>query len=424
MAHAPKPSHADAVQAIYAAGARPEAWPETLGLLSDYLGAAGGMLAYHALSTRTGGLVTGRLREDLTEVYLRDYIDNPYAARLARVAPGRPVIINELVAFEQVRPTSFYADILEPQHLRDQVVMTHPRLNRRDSTGGFSFCLTGPQAQDRAAVRERMAALAPHLVRAVDLAIEVGALAPGRGMAALLDALPNAAVLIDRHLCVVQANAAAEALLAEGAGLTALREDGGLRLAAALGAETRALRAALAAAVSVAVGDDRGLPAAVRISCPEPPRDGGRRTALIVVATPLPPPAFPLWNLIASGARALVQIVDPVVDPGAGARARVLEQAVGLTPAEARVAALIAGGATTPRVARALGLSPATVRTHLARCFDKTGARSQVALARLVALLGGSGRPTPPQARPQIRPEPPGSTPDSCGAAPQGRRSA
>ena len=106
--------------------------------------------------------------------------------------------------------------------------------------------------------------------------------------------------------------------------------------------------------------------------------------ALLVVPVPLPPPAFSLWELSAT-ARLLVLVIDP------GARnlvaATTLQTAFGLTAAETRVATLIGSGLSGPQAAQVLGVAPATVKTHLARCFEKLGVRSQVELARMLSAL-------------------------------------
>jgi DNA-binding CsgD family transcriptional regulator len=85
------------------------------------------------------------------------------------------------------------------------------------------------------------------------------------------------------------------------------------------------------------------------------------------------------------GARLLVQIVDPV--ERRDDRIDLLRDAYGLTVGEARTAALVGSGLSNPAVAAALGISVNTVRTQLARCFDKTGVHSQVALARIVCAI-------------------------------------
>jgi DNA-binding CsgD family transcriptional regulator/pimeloyl-ACP methyl ester carboxylesterase len=67
-----------------------------------------------------------------------------------------------------------------------------------------------------------------------------------------------------------------------------------------------------------------------------------------------------------------------------GDEAQVAEAAFGLTPAEARAAALVAHGATAPEAAKALGLSPETVKTHMKAILAKTGVKGAKDLARLL----------------------------------------
>ena len=56
-----------------------------------------------------------------------------------------------------------------------------------------------------------------------------------------------------------------------------------------------------------------------------------------------------------------------------------------LTPMEVRVLLAIVEIGGVPEVADALGIAETTVKTHLARLFEKTGARRQVDLAKLLA---------------------------------------
>ena len=56
-----------------------------------------------------------------------------------------------------------------------------------------------------------------------------------------------------------------------------------------------------------------------------------------------------------------------------------------LTPRELRVLLSLVEVGGVPDVARVLGISEATVRTHVARVFDKTGASRQVDLVKIVA---------------------------------------
>jgi DNA-binding CsgD family transcriptional regulator len=61
-----------------------------------------------------------------------------------------------------------------------------------------------------------------------------------------------------------------------------------------------------------------------------------------------------------------------------------LQDLFGLTRAEARVALALFDGLDPQGAARRLGLSVFTVRGHLVHIFEKTGAHSQVELARLM----------------------------------------
>lgn len=372
------PSLADIIRAIYQAAAAPETWPATLGQLSDHIGAAGGFLIHSGGGERPPFIVQERLRGDLVEPYFRDHADNPYATAFARVRPGRVYVANRLVDLASLRRTAFHADILIPQAMEDQVVLAHAGLTRDGSSGGISFALSRRHLDGTEAAAARLGRLAPHLSRAIDLSLQADR---DRGaawqLARMLEAMPGAALLLDGKGRILRANAAADALLRDADGILAVQSDG-LILTARARAEARRLSAAIAGALAVARGEDGRLGGTLMVT-----RPSGR--PLLLLVTPLPPPAFSLWEAADGGARALVQIADPLAS--AEAQAEALRMAAGLTAAEARVAALIGGGMSAPEAAAALGVSVSTVKTHLLRCFDKTGVRSQVALARLLASI-------------------------------------
>lgn len=61
-----------------------------------------------------------------------------------------------------------------------------------------------------------------------------------------------------------------------------------------------------------------------------------------------------------------------------------LRRAYGLTERETEIALLISKGLGLPEASERLGIGLTTARTHLGRLFDKTGTRSQLALALLL----------------------------------------
>lgn len=69
------------------------------------------------------------------------------------------------------------------------------------------------------------------------------------------------------------------------------------------------------------------------------------------------------------------------------AQVSAMERVFGLSPAEAQLAALLAGGISTAKAAVTLDKSLATVRKQLASIFQKTGTRGQVELVVLVLRL-------------------------------------
>ena len=68
-----------------------------------------------------------------------------------------------------------------------------------------------------------------------------------------------------------------------------------------------------------------------------------------------------------------------------------LADAFQLTKREKEVVSLIADGLTRLQVARKLGMSEGTVRTHLQHLFDKTGTHRQIDLVRLLIEHTSSG---------------------------------
>lgn len=370
-------AYATAVDAIYETVADPTLWPRTVTRIADYVGSSGGVLAYHDLKSHDAFFISARMPDELADVYLRRHAHNPWCMALSRTSIGCSVFANDIVPPEHIRRTAFHADFLAPQGIEEVVFLTHPMLTRTTTTGGLAMSLSGGQSDHRGDVARRLQRLAPDFQRALSLSLEMGSFAAApRSLEAVLDLLPHAAVLVDARGRIVQANRRGETLLARRDGL--MLGSGG-RLQAELICEQAGLVAALRAAIERETSGDGPRPSAVRIT------RGSGRLAVVVLATPLPQSRFPMWALVEEGARVLVQIIDP--DRSEGPRVTLLQAGFGLTEAEAQVATLAGEGRSAPEVAALLAVSPATVRTHLARCFDKTGLRSQVALARLIATL-------------------------------------
>ena len=98
--------------------------------------------------------------------------------------------------------------------------------------------------------------------------------------------------------------------------------------------------------------------------------------------------------LIAIGAVALGlwagRRLTPHAAPEAFARNEAAIRSLGLTAREAEILALLASGQSNKEMARALGISPNTIKTHVARVYEKLDVPNRVLAldkARALALI-------------------------------------
>jgi DNA-binding CsgD family transcriptional regulator/PAS domain-containing protein len=213
--------------------------------------------------------------------------------------------------------------------------------------------------------------LRPHLVRAIRLSRQ---LARARQDAAdaesALDTLPSAVLLLDRQGRPTFVNRAARRVLDRRDGLRL--DQGGLR--AASPSVTTRLHQLLLKTASLAAGKALDGGGVLHL-----PRAAGDPIVALVV--PLPPSS----RLAAStGAAVALVLRDPATEPGPSSRR--LGALYGLTPAEARLAAHLAGGETPDEAADALGIARETARSQLKAVFAKTDTRRQGELLRKLAL--------------------------------------
>lgn len=240
---------------------------------------------------------------------------------------------------------------------------------------------------DEPAARALLAALSPHLARALPLYAAIAAAERARMVAEyVLESSAIGVVLVEGDGTVLAVNATARETMARTA-LLALR---GQRLIAAAPADRAALRAAVEAMaraqgpqldpgryLSVALADPAGSARLTLIVRPGPPYSPVsaplRRTAVVIVRDPGLPATLPPGDLAAL---------------------------FGLTPAEARLAARLADGAGLDEAAVALGVTRNTARSQLQAIFAKTGVNRQGDLVRLLlgsaaANVAGAGEGAP-----------------------------
>lgn len=193
------------------------------------------------------------------------------------------------------------------------------------------------------------------------------ALASVDAMRALLDALGVALLLVDDGGRPIFVNRRAAQILAQHDGLA----NGSNGLATDCTRTTRSLRTAIAAAAACAHSPHAR---SLTLRFPIPRRSSQPPWLLSIL------PIAPRDALVGGTAGyAAISIAEcdahTRIDPLSAASFFLL------TPRETDVAALLAAGRNSREAARALHIGIGTVRTHLKSLFDKTGARSQTALA-------------------------------------------
>jgi DNA-binding CsgD family transcriptional regulator/PAS domain-containing protein len=266
-----------------------------------------------------------------------------------------------------------YRHIIRPVGARDVLSMVVLRSEARGVwLGAFRRKRDGDFTAEHARIF-RM--LAPHVVRSMRFADLLGMRAVEvERLAAALDMLSAAVWLVDGTARVLHANAAAEALLRRPAPPPLRLLQGRLVATAPEG------NALLGAAIAEAAAEESagfGVPPRPTIPL------GGDGEGLIATV-------LRLGRGAPQGTTAAVFVQHPYAAPAAPIEA--FGALHGLTPAEIRCLGEIALGRTVPEAAAALGIGPATARSHLNSIFAKTGASRQPELIRMLAAFAAPVR--------------------------------
>jgi len=272
--------------------------------------------------------------------------------------------ISELVPGDEFRGGRFYQEWMRPQGFIDAAKAVLERT--ATSCACINIIRSEAQGTVDAEMRRRIRLIAPHLRRAVLIGKVIDL---RRGEAAtfadVLDGINASMFLVDADSMVVHANAAGRAMLAAG---DLLRSSGG-RLVAGGARVNQALREVFAAASS----GSKGVAAALTT------REGERYIAhvLPLTATEQRPGGTSCTAVAVLFVRKAE--MEPPCPP------ELIARIYQLTPAELRVLLGIVEVGGVPEIAEVLGVAESTVKTHVGRLFEKTGANRQADLVRLVA---------------------------------------
>jgi DNA-binding CsgD family transcriptional regulator len=362
---------------IYAAALDPARWGNLLEALPASFGGASGVMHY---LDRTGGngslLLSYGSDPSLTQAYAEHYSHiNPYPAVAfnGRVPVGKVVLASSALGPELVEQTEFYNDWMKPQGATSDhigIILC----NDRDAQAHIAIC---PHAsiyqRHKTRYIRQLGMLLPHLMRATEINRRLGTAEHARATTdAAFESLGIAAMLVDANARVRRTTGKAEMVLRK-AGRVLKIDRHGVLCAIEPNHDSR-LAAAIAAACSV-----RRNSGPVRLRCDQP------GTALLcwIIASPTPAEHGKDSRVAIAHPTALV-VITPIEREGC-LPPEVISAALGLPPAEARLASALAAGRTLAEYAAETGHSQNTVRNQLASVFDRTGTSRQ---AELVALIG------------------------------------
>lgn len=373
----------DIIAAVYDCVLAPEHWYRTLPLISIYGESAASAVVIQGRNAVGAANVFEHGGE---QSFLRLYFEKIVASRLPMAQSatfdniGDVATMTMLAGEREPLNSDFYMNWVKPLGFRDVIGVLVLKSGKR--IAWFSVTRSSEQARFTDKDLRQMALLSPHICRALLIsdAFDLRTIAASR-LEQTVDQLSTGIFLAEDDGRISYMNSSAEGILKAGG---ALKSANG-RLTAAEPAARDRLAYALAQSVAGKAPHQTGQHA---IALP------GEEGGLIANVLPLQwrngrNPLAPL-----PGAAAVF-----VQDPAAGATPHLQAFATlyGLSAAEERVLEQIVTGRSPQEAAAELGVSIATIKTHLQKIFAKTGTRRQVGLVQLFERLRppvkGASRP-------------------------------
>lgn len=369
---------------IYDCALAPERWEQTLAMICEI---GNFLCASINLFDRRSQSSLIQQCSGVDEHWLERYSANAAAygaeiyhirnAFFEKLSADAPMALSRHVPRHAYVNMRYYQEWMRPQDLVD--IMQVLVMRQPDRMGAINFARHERGGLVNDADMALGAFLLPHLHRAITISnlLEVKSL-HASNLQTIIRTLSTGILLVAEDGAILETNAAAEQLLNDG---QIIRARNGCLEAAQPGQGVLLHRAILLAArgmqnvaSGVALNDlQRGF-----ITAHILPLTGGTRRSRLH--------------------RAAVAAIFLSPDAGQFAkirRADILGTVYNLTAAERRVAEVVADGKTSLQAALALGISEATMRSHLTRIFAKTGVTRQPELISLMYRLAPPLRDVP-----------------------------
>ena len=367
--------YSELIGQIYDASLDVAAWPEALEAACRVVGAPMGTLGAFSSGSRTYDVQLFHGYEARwIDLYRQKYAAlNPLRGSTDGQAVGEIRCLSAAGLIGAFAGDPMYEEWVKPQRIHDlaEVVL--------DASPSHAATLTFvTRVEDGLFTPEamrRIELLFPHVRRSVMVSRVLAMHGRGDGLLdAVIDELAAGVFVLGRNAEVLRSNRAGAAMLAVGDVVCAIAGALQLNDPQARQSLNAALRPANLSAAS----------AARATSVPLHDIDGRRFVAHMLPLSPSG--ATREWATPQGRLAVIVGEADPDLESALTALARTYD----LTAAETRVARGLAEIGSAPMIARAQGVSVATVRTHLRSLYAKSGTRRQ---ADFIALLRGFASP-------------------------------
>ena len=357
---------------IYDASLDPALWSDVLVKVRDFIGGSAAAIFSKDASAKsiTVHYHCGRINQHYQQLYTDQYAKfDPFTSAQILADIEQPVSSGDVMAYDEFVETRFYKEWAQPQGLVD--FLSAPLDKSATGAALFGVFRKEPHGRVDEVTRRRMRQIVPHIRRAV----MVGRLIELRTTEAVtfantLDGLNAGMFLVSESGRIVHANAGGQAMLADG---NILRKAGHKLVATDARAAVALTELFAIAGRGDAAGQLKGA------AVPLPDREGDCYVAHVM----------PMASDVRPGASAINAAVAAVFVRKAQFDVPCLPEAIakhyGLTPSELRVLLAVVEIGGVAETAGELGVSEATVKTHLHRLFGKTGVGRQADLVKLVA---------------------------------------
>lgn len=358
------------VGGIYDAALDPAMWIGVLAKIADFAGARAAALA---MKDSQSAFIEANhqfgIDPDHMQAYLETYSEFDPLTGVPLFGVGRIVSLPDIVPYEEYRQGRFYREWARPQGWIDVASAVLEKSVTGCAFLGIVRDKAGGMVDD--VMRKRIAGIVPHVRRAILIgkAIQFKR-AEAASLAETLDGLSAGMFLVDGRGQIVHANVAGRVILDADDFLRSIRGQ----LVAGDAQVNQTLREIFAAAEqgNAALGT-KG------IALPLTAHDGAHYVAHVL----------PLTSGARRGARISYTAIAAVFVRKAALEAPSHPEVIGrtfkLTPTELRVLISVVEVGGIPEVATALGVAESTIKTHVGRLFEKTGAGRQADLVKLVA---------------------------------------